>query len=384
MAHQFQTPETTFIGDGALEAAADKLCSLGQHALIVTGQSMIRQGHMATLEALLDAHGVAHTRFAGISGEPTDTMVNDGVAAYKDAGCDFIIGFGGGSPLDSAKAIAVLVARGGNIADYMGQSITGLLPPLVAIPSTAGTGSEATPFTIITDTASDVKMLLGGDALMPRLAIVDPLFSREAPQSVTVATGLDALTHAIEAYTSRKAFCESDLFCLSAVGRIFAFLPRAAADGSDLEARTEMALAAYEAGVGIANSSVTVVHGMSRPIGALFHVPHGISNAMLLSACLRYVADGACERFATLGRRIGAATAADDDRTATEKFLAAVQALCDTCAVPTLAQYGIDRDAFFAAMDKMAGDALASGSPANTRKALDKNDLLTIYESLWQ
>lgn len=384
MAHLFRTPQYSFIGADALADAATVFPRLGKKALIVTGQSMIRQGHMATLEALLDAHGVAHTRFAGISGEPTDTMVNDGVAAYKDAGCDFIIGFGGGSPLDSAKAIAVLVARGGNIADYMGQSITGLLPPLVAIPSTAGTGSEATPFTIITDTASDVKMLLGGDALMPRLAIVDPLFSREAPQSVTVATGLDALTHAIEAYTSRKAFCESDLFCLSAVGRIFAFLPRAAADGSDLEARTEMALAAYEAGVGIANSSVTVVHGMSRPIGALFHVPHGISNAMLLSACLRYVADGACERFATLGRRIGAATAADDDRTATEKFLAAVQALCDTCAVPTLAQYGIDRDAFFAAMDKMAGDALASGSPANTRKALDKNDLLTIYESLWQ
>ena len=160
-------------------------------------------------------------------------------------------------------------------------------------------------------------------------------------------------------------------------------LPRVYADGSDAQARSEMALAAYEAGVGIANSSVTVVHGLSRPIGALFHVAHGISNAMLLAKTLAYIADGALDRFASLGRAIGVATDADIDAVATEKFLAAVDALCATCKVPTLAEYGIDRDAFFARMDKMATDALASGSPANTRKALDKDDLLRIYESLW-
>ena len=165
--------------------------------------------------------------------------------------------------------------------------------------------------------------------------------------------------------------------------RIFANLPRVYADGSDAQARSEMALAAYEAGVGIANSSVTVVHGLSRPIGALFHVAHGISNAMLLAKTLAYIADGALDRFAALGRAIGVATDADSDAVATEKFLAAVDALCATCKVPTLAEYGIDRDAFFARMDKMATDALASGSPANTRKALDKDDLLRIYESLW-
>ena len=383
MAHLFRIPQKTFIGNGALEEAAPALGALGKKALIVTGQSMIRQGHVAALTALLEEGGVAHALFSGISGEPTDTMIREGAAVYTQEGCDFAIGFGGGSALDAAKAIVVEAKTGQGITSFKGQMIPATMPPVAAIPSTAGTGSETTPFTIITDTVNDEKLLLKGDGLMPALAIVDPLFSQQTPRSVTVATGLDALTHAIEAYTSRKAFCESDLFCLSAVKRIFANLPRAVADGSNQEARQEMAIAAYEAGVGIANSSVTIVHGMSRPIGALFHVAHGISNAMLLTACLRVIADGATSRFADLGRAIGVADDSDDDQTATTLFLEAVAQLCHTCEVPTLEAYGIDRERFFAVMDKMADDALASGSPANTRKAIGKDDILQIYQSLW-
>lgn len=383
MAHQFCIPHKTFIGTNALPDAAAALCALGRKALIVTGQSMIRQGHVATLTALLEEGGVAHALFSGISGEPTDTMIREGAAVYTQEGCDFAIGFGGGSALDAAKAIVVEAKTGQGITSFKGKTIPATMPPVAAIPSTAGTGSETTPFTIITDTVNDEKLLLKGDGLMPALAIVDPLFSQQTPRSVTVATGLDALTHAIEAYTSRKAFCESDLFCLSAVKRIFAALPRAVADGSDQEARQKMAIAAYEAGVGIANSSVTIVHGMSRPIGALFHVAHGISNAMLLTACLRVIADGATSRFADLSRAIGVADESDDDQTATTLFLEAVAQLCRTCEVPTLEAYGIDRERFFAVMDKMADDALASGSPANTRKAIGKDDILQIYQSLW-
>lgn len=377
MAHLFRTPQYSFIGADALADAATVFPRLGKKALIVTGQSMIRQGHVATLEALLDREGVGHARFSEITGEPTDTMIDAGLAVYQQEECDFAIGFGGGSALDAAKAIAVCAQTGEKITAFRGRAIDGPVAPVVCIPSTAGTGSEATKFTVITDNAADEKLLIGGDGLMPTLAIVDPQFSLEMPQSVTVATGMDALTHAIEAYA------ESDLFCLAAVKRIFTNLPRVYADGNDAQARSEMALAAYEAGVGIANSSVTVVHGLSRPIGALFHVAHGISNAMLLAKTLAYIADGALDRFASLGRAIGVATDADIDAVATEKFLAAVDALCATCKVPTLAEYGIDRDAFFARMDKMATDALASGSPANTRKTLDKDDLLRIYESLW-
>lgn len=383
MAHRFKTPQTTYIGKNALANAERDICSLGSKALIITGKSMIKQGHTDTLAAMLGKNNIGSVIFSEISGEPTDKMIERGLSQYKEQQCDFIIGFGGGSPLDAAKAIGVLAGSSQGISYYNGKEITHAIPPLVEIPSTAGTGSEATPFTIITDTENEIKMLLKGDPLMPDVAVVDPLFSMQMPKEVTVATGLDALTHAIEAFTSRKAFSESDLFALSAIERIFLNLPLVLRNGQDETAREQMAIAAYEAGISFCNSSVTIVHGMSRPIGALFHVPHGLSNAMLLTECLSYIADGAYERFAILGRKIGQASPEDDDKTVTSKFIDAVSALCKTCEVPTLSEYGIDKQKFLKAADKMASDAIASGSPTNTRKTITKEDILQIYHNLW-
>lgn len=219
-------------------------------------------------------------------------MINEGVRLYKENNCDFCIGIGGGSPLDSAKAIQAMAALNGNIVEYAGREIAGNFPPLVLIPTTAGTGSEATKFLCVTDSSTDTKYLLKGDDLLPDVAIVDPAFSKTAPPSVTAATGMDALTHAVEAFTSRKANTLTDTYALSAIKRIFKYLPIAYNDGNNMKAREEMSIAAYEAGVCINNSSVTLVHGMSRPIGAMFHVPHGISNAMLIKECLSYALDG--------------------------------------------------------------------------------------------
>lgn len=303
---------------------------------------------------------------------------------YIEEGCDFLVGFGGGSPLDTMKTIAVLAVKGGSISDFMGKTIEAKLPPMAAIPTTAGTGSEATRFTVVTDTKTNVKMLLNGECLIPDLAIVDPLLTVSAPKTVTAATGLDALTHAAEGYTSRKAMELSDVFALSALKRIFTYLPRAYQNGNDLEARTQMALAAFEAGVVINNSSVTLVHGMSRPIGALFHVPHGMSNAMLMKECFSFALDGAYERFADLGRAIKVAAETDSDKEAAEKFLDAVENICKVCEIPTLEEYGVDREKFFASVDKMADDALASGSPGNTIKDVTKDDVLKIYDALWK
>ena len=227
-------------------------------------------------------------------------------------------------------------------------------------------------------------MLLKGGVLMPAMAIVDPKFTYEMPKSVTAATGLDALTHAIEAYTSKKAFPLTDMYAMSAVQKIFKYLPRAYKDGSDIEARQEMSAAALEAGISFNNSSVTIVHGMSRPIGALFHVPHGISNAMLLKTCMTFALDGTYERFAALGRGIGAAEAGASDKEAAEAFLEAIGQICDICEVPTLEGYGIDKDAFFAQIDKMAKDAFDSGSPSNTRKTTTPEDMAAIYKKLWE
>lgn len=383
MASKFIMPKQIISGENALQQSKEVIRTLGTKALVVSGKVMNRIGNVRIVTNLLDEIGIGWTVYDDITGEPDDVMIDGGVEAYKANGCDFLIAIGGGSPMDSMKAIGALITNPGKIADYMGKEITNPLPPMVAIPTTAGTGSEATQFTIITDTKTSIKMLLKGTVLIPDVAIVDASFTVSSPKSVTNATGLDALTHAVEGYTSKKASPLTDVYAVDAVKRIFQYLPRAYENGEDMEAREEMILAALEAGVVINNSSVTLVHGMSRPIGANFHVPHGLSNAMLLKVCLTFALDGTYERFADLGRAIGAATEKDNDETAAKAFLDAIIQLCETLEVPTLAEYGVDKEAFFEVMDKMAEDAIASGSPGNTRKTTTKEDVLRMYKELW-
>lgn len=382
MSH-FVIPNHTVVGTNVLGEAAPLLKKMGNKAFIVTGRHVAVSDMMKQLTALLDENGIGCVIFDGITGEPTDTMIENGVEMLKSSGCDFIIGIGGGSPLDSAKAIAAMAVNEGSIADYNGKEITGEILPLAAIPTTAGTGSEATKFTVITDSEKGIKMLLKGDVLVPKLAIVDSSFTVGAPKSVTSATGLDALTHAVEAYTSRKAFSMTDTLAVSAVKRIMKYLPIAYKEPDNSLAREQMSIAALEAGICINNSSVTIVHGMSRPIGALFHVPHGMSNAMLLKECLSFAVSGAYEKFANLGRETGVASDSDSDETAAEKFIDSLQSICDVCEIPTLEQYGIDRDEYYSKITKMATDAVASGSPANTVKEVTVDDCIEIYKKLY-
>lgn len=382
MSH-FVIPNHTIVGTNVLSEAAPLLKKMGNKAFTVTGRHVAVSDMMKQLTALLDENGIDCVIFDGITGEPTDTMIEKGVEMLKSSGCDFIIGIGGGSPLDSAKAIAAMAVNEGSIADYNGKEITGEILPLAAIPTTAGTGSEATKFTVITDSEKGIKMLLKGDVLVPKLAIVDSSFTVGAPKSVTSATGLDALTHAVEAYTSRKAFSMTDTLAVSAVKRIMKYLPIAYKEPDNSLAREQMSIAALEAGICINNSSVTIVHGMSRPIGALFHVPHGMSNAMLLKECLSFAVSGAYEKFANLGRETGVASDSDSDETAAEKFIDSLQDICDVCEIPTLEQYGIDRDEYYSKISKMATDAVASGSPANTVKEVTVDDCIEIYKKLY-
>lgn len=382
MSH-FVIPNHTVVGTNVLGEAAPLLKKMGNKAFIVTGRHVAVSDMMKQLTALLDENGIGCVIFDGITGEPTDTMIENGVEMLKSSGCDFIIGIGGGSPLDSAKAIAAMAVNEGSIADYNGKEITGEILPLAAIPTTAGTGSEATKFTVITDSEKGIKMLLKGDVLVPKLAIVDSSFTVGAPKSVTSATGLDALTHAVEAYTSRKAFSMTDTLAVSAVKRIMKYLPIAYKEPDNSLAREQMSIAALEAGICINNSSVTIVHGMSRPIGALFHVPHGMSNAMLLKECLSFAVSGAYEKFANLGRETGVASDSDSNETAAEKFIDSLQNICDVCEIPTLEQYGIDRNEYYSKISKMATDAVASGSPANTVKEVTVDDCIEIYKKLY-
>lgn len=384
MSHVFLTPHKIVSGRDALNDAAGALAKMGRKALVVTDGMMEKLGNVDKVCQVLEGAGVAYSVFVQVNCEPTDQVVDAGLAQYREAECDFLVAIGGGSPIDTMKAIAMLAVCGGRAADYMGKVVEEKLPAMAAIPTTAGTGSEATQFTIITDTATEVKMLLKGPSLLPELAIIDPQFTLTAPPAITAATGVDAFTHAIEAYTSRKAQPISDTFALSAVKRIFANLKQAYDHGDDVEARIQMSIASLEAGIAFNNSSVTIVHGMSRPIGALFHVPHGLSNAMLLEECLRDVACGAVERFADLARQCRLAGSKTPDEEAKDAFIAGVAQLLQSIDIPTLAQYGIDRDAYFASIDKMAQDAFDSGSPSNTRKEMDVPAIKALYERMWK
>ena len=383
MSREFFIPKKIITGSRALDAVGEIIKNYGKKALIVTGKNVRRLDCFSALCKTLEGCGLSYAVFDGITGEPDDTMIAAGAAKYKDEGCDLLVAIGGGSPIDSMKAIAVNVSGEKEICDYYQEAFDIKLPMMTAIPTTAGTGSEATQFTVITDTKRNIKMLLKGAVLVPDVAVVDGSFGISAPKSVTASTGLDALTHAIEAYTSRRAQPLTDSVCISAVKRLFKYLPAAYTDGNDLTARNETAIAALEAGIAINNSSVTVVHGMSRPIGALYHVPHGLSNAMLLYKCMSFALDGATTRFAVLGRAINAADCKADDKTAATAFLDAIGDICKKLEVPTLSEYGIDKEDFFGNIEKMADDALASGSPANTAKEVTKADIINIYKSLF-
>lgn len=383
MSEVFMMPRKIISGPNVIAELGQHIQGKGKKALIVTDQMMVKFGNAAKVENALKAADVPYVIYDGSNTEPTDIIVDEGLKIYKEEGCDFLIALGGGSPMDTAKAIAMLTVCPGKLRDYMHTVIDMPVPFIVAIPTTAGTGSEATKNTIIADTETNVKMLLGGPSLIPDLAVVDPTFTMTAPPKVTAATGIDALTHVIEAYTSRKAIPMTDMFALSAIKKIHKNLPICYKDGQNVEARMQMSVAALEAGIAFTNASVTIVHGMSRPIGALFHIAHGVSNAILLPACMEFAIKENTDRFATIGRIMGVADENTPDEEAAQAFVKEVTRFCKEVGIPTLAELGVAKEDFFAQLDKMASDALESGSPQNTMRIPTKEDLIEIYKKLY-
>lgn len=380
---KFTTPDRVYMGDNIIATTENLFSRYGSRALIVTGPHIGKSTMTATLERTLDNDRVKYTVMATISGEPTVSMIEAGVELYREKRCDFVIGLGGGSPLDAAKAIAAMTVLPGSIADYKGTKIKGVeLPPVICIPTTAGTGSEVTKYTIITDEQTGEKMLLKGDALLPKVAMVDFTFSNSCSKPVTAATGLDALTHAIEAFISVDAQPLSDALALSALKRIMRFLPVAYRDGSHKRARREMAVAALEAGMCINNASVTLVHGMSRPLGAKFHIPHGMANAMLLRTCLNDMEQAARHNLARIASHLHIHHV--DEIDASEKFVEEVMDLLNKCEVPTLKEYGIDAEEYEAAIETMCYEAIKSGSPSNAPKEYTAADIERLYRQAYK
>ncbi|MCR8693839.1 iron-containing alcohol dehydrogenase [Rhodococcus pyridinivorans] len=373
------------VGGGAVDEIGEVVAGLGlARPLVVTDKFLVGTGAVDRMVAQLEAAGLHPAVFAETVPDPTTASLDAGVAAVAEHDADCVIGFGGGSPMDTAKALGLLARQGGHMRDYKApRNNIGPALPVIAVPTTAGSGSEATQFTVISDSETDEKMLCPGLAFLPVAAIVDYRLTLTMPPRLTADTGVDALTHAIEAYVSRKANPFSDSLALVAIGTIGQVLRRVYADGQDAEARERMMLAATQAGIAFSNSSVALVHGMSRPIGAHFHVAHGLSNAMLFPAVTEFSVDAAESRYADCARALGAASADASDATAAADLVVALKELCRDVEVPTPKSYGIDRQTWDERVPVMAEQALASGSPNNNPRIPTADEIRELYGRIY-
>ena len=385
MSTQIILPRILEIGAGASRKIGAIVKDMNcQRPLIVTDKIMLQLGYVERVRDDLSAMKIDSDVFDETVPEPTTSSIEAGVELVKNGQYDVIIGLGGGSPIDSAKAISILGKYGGQMRDYkFPRLVTEPGLPIIAIPTTAGTGSEATRVTVITDDTNDEKMLCVGIGFMPTVALVDYELTLSVPARTTADTGIDALTHALEAYVSKKANAFSDIQAVAAMKLLAPNLRRVFNNGQDREAREAMMLGSTLAGVAFSNASVALVHGMSRPIGAFYHVPHGLSNAMLLPAVTEYSIPAAEHRYADAARAMGIAQVSDSDASANQRLMAELYAINRELEVPTPAEFGISRSQFFDNLSIKADQALASGSPANNPRVPSADDIIEIYKQLW-
>ena len=382
----FLIPPVLITGSGSSKNVGDEIKKLGvKKGLLVTDKVISELGLLEGVKKALTDSSIEFVIYDGITTEPTVDFVNDGLQAYKENDCEFVLAFGGGSAIDTSKAVAVMVTNKGSIEDYMGLNrIPEEGVPLIAIPTTAGTGSEATVVTIITDTKTDVKMLFVSPFLLPQVSVVDPLLTLSCPRELTAAVGIDALTHAIEAYVSVKAQPMSDIFCLSAIELLSGNLRQAWSNGNNLEAREKTMMGALQAGIAFSNSSVALVHGMSRPIGAYFHVPHGVSNAALLGVVTEFSLMGNPTRYAHIAKTMGENVTGLTDLEAAELADKAIKKLIRDVKIPSLKELGVQGERLDQLAPTMADAAIASGSPGNNPRQATKEEIIELYKITYE
>ena len=386
MMAEIQIPSLLKIGAGAFSEVALILTGLKcSRPLIVTDAFLVSCGLASRLQDQIFQAGIRCEVFSETVPDPTTDVVDLGVRAFLAGGHDSLVSLGGGSPIDTAKAIGLLVVNGGQPSDYkVPNLIPKAGPPHIAIPTTAGTGSEVSRFTVISDSASQEKMLIAGGALLPSAAVVDFELTMSMPRRLTADTGTDSLTHAIEAFVSRKANRFTDAFALAAMKTIWEKLPVAFHEPGNRAAREGMMLAATLAGIAFSNASVALVHGMSRPIGLFFHVPHGLSNAMLLPAVTQFSAVAAPERYADCARAMGIAAPDDAESVAVGKLVQCLFSRNEELEVPSPKGFGIPEGRYFEVIPTMAAQALASGSPQNNPRVPSAAEIEQLYREVWK
>lgn len=381
---EISLPRKIFCGKGEFENVGTIAKDMGyKNAFIITDPVMVSLGVAEQLENNLKAQGVSCTVFSDTVPEPTVASIVKAKDIMAGANFDSIIALGGGSVIDSAKAISIWAKFGGEMRDYKFPRIVNELGvPLIAIPTTAGTGSEATRVTVITDETTSEKMMCLGLGFLPTIAVVDYMLTLSCPKRLTADSGIDALTHAVEAYVSKKASPYTDTVALRAMQAIFPSLRTVYTDPSNEEARKNMMFGSMLAGMAFSNASVALVHGMSRPIGAFFHVPHGMSNAMLFPTVTKFSLQANVARYADCARACQM-TDSTDDAVAGQIFVDELIKLNQDLEVPTLKEFGADEQTYFDNLETMAEQALASGSPANNPRVPTHQEIVTLYNEIW-
>lgn len=375
----FQSPERLLFGWGSVGKTGEEAMRYGTKALIVSGKTSSRaSGALDAVCASLKSAGISVTLFCEVESDPSVHTVTVGATLARDSGADIVIALGGGSPLDAAKAISVMATHSGNIVDYEKTALTRKGIPVIAIPTTAGTGSEVTKFVVITDTDRKVKMLISSPFLIPRVALLDPQLTLSIPPAFTAGPGMDALTHAIEAFQSSLAAPTTDVFALSAIRLIGGNLVKATLNGANVEARTAMLLGQMHAGLAFGNASVALVHAMSRPLGAHFGIPHGQANAILLPWVMEYNRPACPEKFVRIAEALGCDVQGLPLKEASRLAVTTVREIYADTGLPlTLAELGVPAES----LPQLAQDASQSGSVLFNPRKPTLSEIEQLYHS---
>lgn len=380
MIQRFILNEVSYFGPGSRSVLPEVVARLGKSkALVVTDAGLIKFGVAAKVTDILDSNKIAYEVFSDVKPNPTVTNVKNGIAAFKASGADLLIAIGGGSAIDTAKAIGIVV-NNPEFSDIV--SLEGVAPtknksiPMIALPTTAGTAAETTINYVIIDEEKQKKMVCVDPNDIPAVAIIDAELMYSLPKGLTAATGMDALTHAIEGYITKGAWEMSDMFEIEAIRMISRHLPKAVECPTDAEARNGMAVAQYIAGMAFSNVGLGLVHGMAHPMGSLFDVPHGVANALLLPTIMEFNMPACLNKYPDIARAMGVNTDGMTAEEASKAAVEAVRALSIAVGIPQhLSELGITEKDIPALADQALADVCTPGNPRD----VTLNDIITLY-----
>jgi alcohol dehydrogenase len=377
---EFLLPTRIVFGNDVISQIGEEAIKIGKRALIVTDKGVLKTGYIQRIEQLLKDAGIKSEVFSEVDPNPRDKSVQKGFNKAMKFKTDLLVGVGGGSAIDTAKAIGVILQEGGKIQDYEGlDMVKKPITPLIAVPTTAGTGTEVTFWSVITDTKRKFKMSVGSPLMAAKVALVDPLLTITLPKDITAFTGIDALVHAIEGYTSMLAQPVSDSLALSAIERISQNIRKAYANGNNVEARYNMMLGSMLAGISFGNSDVASVHCMGEAMGGLYDTPHGLSMAVCLPSCMEQNIISNPERFADIAYALGEDIEGLTDLEAARLSVVAVKSMLKDLNIPDAKSIGLKKKD----LNNLAAAAAVNVSVESNPRILDKQDFLMMFQRVY-